>query len=69
LIFLPPTDSGLPAPDETAVARTLAFSFLGFLASLLPRLLLPLDIVFSFGSKHRATHATRTVSRWKIRVA
>lgn len=39
--------NGLVAP-EFAVASTFTFSFFGFLASLLPRLLLPLPIAFTF---------------------
>ena len=39
--------NGLVAP-ELAVARTFTFSFFGFLASLLPRLLLPFPIAFTF---------------------
>jgi len=44
-VFFPPIDkAGLPA-REFAVAETFGFSCLGFLASLLPRLLLPLAMV------------------------
>ena len=44
--FLAPRETGLSAP-EFAVARTFGFSCFGFFASLLPRLLSPLPIMFS----------------------
>jgi len=53
--FFPPIDSsGLPA-RELAVAETFGFSCFGFLASLLPRLLLPFDIVCPFKMQRSAT--------------
>ena len=45
--------SGFPAL-EFDVAKTLGFSFFGFFASLLPRLLSPFDIDFSLFEVQRA---------------
>ena len=48
LTFLPdPILSGFPA-FESAVPETFGLTCLGFLASLFPRLLLPLDICFPY---------------------
>ncbi len=46
--FFPPTFTGFLPLVKSAVAATFSFLFLGFFVSLLPRLLLPLDITLPF---------------------
>ena len=58
---------------ESEVARTLAFTCFGFLISLFPRLLLPLDICFPFQEKLVAKYTDIMVPRsnacWSFRTA
>lgn len=58
---------------ESEVARTLAFTCFGFLISLFPRLLLPLDICFPFQEKLVAKYTDIMVPRsngcWAFRTA